>query len=1040
MAGDSTQAKEATMVDLIPPLSDEQYNYIRLQILREERDKIPLIEMTPPTGELGESGIQNKNVSHKRKRGEASPQKYNLEEDILAGLNSSDDESETGDILPDWNFSLGEQLPPKITEILLQTSNEEWNEKIVKKFQNSKLFTNIESNLLEAFDKDDDLDSSGPPGANTIYSTSTDNKLKEVNQHFLNALKPLIAMFKNTEADSLEQKKLEKIILLASAMIYKASLALNKVRLSLILRQNFPKLCKASKIDTLVKRLSKDVQFETNKIGTLTGDAFAKKIKNIKKVDQATKEFALESPNSPQPGPSNTGRYFHNQRPQFKFNQTQQGQQFPNANNSQMSSGENYEKLFTKIFQGLKLNWSEFPIGGRVTRALEAWQRISDNEWLLSQIKGASLNFKDLNQLLNQKIILPELKLSTEQNELIQKEIDSLLEKSAIIEVQKEELHVICPLFTVAKKDGGHRPVHNLKALNSHLCHQHFKLEGLPSLFNLLQPNDYFVKIDLKDAYLSISMKTVHTKFLGFSWKGKFYRWTSLPFGLSQAPWIFTKILKPVAAFFRMLAIFLFISFNDMLLFHKNKKVLEQQVDFVGKVLSVLGFEVNFKKSIIIPCQRIPFLGFIIDSTKMMIFVPPEKLGKFKDTIKGFLEKGQTSVHDLSKIVGQMNSFCTAILPGHLHFRNIEKFIHDTLFENNQNYNFKTKLSSLVRKDLEWWFQWANNFNGKPCRIPETKVKIFSDSSLFRWGAISQGKMVSVLWSSSDNRHINIKELEAALRAFQSFIKIPFHSVSTVELFTDNYCTVHAINAFGSSRNSAINTLATQLWHEAIQLNAFIRAVFIPGKLNMEADWASRFFSDNSDWQLNKQIFQMLNSRFGPFTIDLFANYLNHQLPVYFSWMPDPNSEAIDALSQTWPKTGCYAFPPFILIPQVLQRVQISQSTLLLIAPYWPQQNWFPMLLQMLVDLPISLGHETSLLTNPREFVHPLLLSNSLHLHAWPISGQILKQKQFRTQQNCLSQIPLEHLHGNLTSNVGQDGRVGVINGNWIHATPLSYK
>jgi hypothetical protein len=66
-------------------------------------------------------------------------------------------------------------------------------------------------------------------------------------------------------------------------------------------------------------------------------------------------------------------------------------------------------------------------------------------------------------------------------------------------------------------------------------------MEGWQLINSLVQPNDWFCKIDLKNAYLSVPMHESAAPFLGFQFEDKFYQWITLPFGLSQAPWVFTK-------------------------------------------------------------------------------------------------------------------------------------------------------------------------------------------------------------------------------------------------------------------------------------------------------------------------------------------------------------------------------------------------------------------------------------------------------------------------------------------------------------------
>ena len=58
-------------------------------------------------------------------------------------------------------------------------------------------------------------------------------------------------------------------------------------------------------------------------------------------------------------------------------------------------------------------------------------------------------------------------------------------------------------------------------------------------------------KLELKDAYLSISIDQPHRKHLRFQWQGKAYQYNALPFRLATAPCVFTNILKPALAYLR---------------------------------------------------------------------------------------------------------------------------------------------------------------------------------------------------------------------------------------------------------------------------------------------------------------------------------------------------------------------------------------------------------------------------------------------------------------------------------------------------------
>ena len=60
--------------------------------------------------------------------------------------------------------------------------------------------------------------------------------------------------------------------------------------------------------------------------------------------------------------------------------------------------------------------------------------------------------------------------------------------------------------FLVEKKDGGYRPVINLRMLNQFISFLHFKMEGLSQLKHIIQEGDWMCKLDLKDEYFSVPL------------------------------------------------------------------------------------------------------------------------------------------------------------------------------------------------------------------------------------------------------------------------------------------------------------------------------------------------------------------------------------------------------------------------------------------------------------------------------------------------------------------------------------------------------
>lgn len=214
----------------------------------------------------------------------------------------------------------------------------------------------------------------------------------------------------------------------------------------------------------------------------------------------------------------------------------------------------------------------------------------------------------------------------------------------------------------------------------------------------------------------------------------------------------------------------------------------------------------------------------------------------------------------------------------------------------------------------------------RPYMTPHPDLTITSDASKLGWGGEMNGMTTQGQWSLEESHlHINILEMRAAEYLVKAFTqdKRDIHC----HLRLDNKSCVAQINKMGGTRSRPLFEALSSLWGYCLQKGITVTAEHLPGKLNTVADYQSRVFTDSSNWQLRREFFGVINNRWGPLRIDLFADRLNTQLEKYASWKPDPGATQVDSFLMNWQNLEGYAFPPFCLIGRCLGKIRKEECT-----------------------------------------------------------------------------------------------------------------
>lgn len=253
----------------------------------------------------------------------------------------------------------------------------------------------------------------------------------------------------------------------------------------------------------------------------------------------------------------------------------------------------------------------------------------------------------------------------------------------------------------VSKKDGGNCPVVNLKRLNQFLVYEHFKMEGIHMLRDLLRKGGYLVKINLKDSYLAVPIWKGHQKYLRFLWKDTMLEFACLPFGLATAPSL-QKIDETCGSH---------VETEGCASNHLFKRHFDNgRVRRSSAASCCLDPESPRTSGICNQLYKIPTCTKSVDRIfrlphrflTMSLQLPSEKLRKIRKQCKQLLNLGQFSIRELSKFLGLLTSSIQAVFPAPLHYRHLQR-LKNVSWSPLNLYEAVVVLNPQAKEEIVWW-------------------------------------------------------------------------------------------------------------------------------------------------------------------------------------------------------------------------------------------------------------------------------------------------------------------------------------------------
>ena len=172
-------------------------------------------------------------------------------------------------------------------------------------------------------------------------------------------------------------------------------------------------------------------------------------------------------------------------------------------------------------------------------------------------------------------------------------------------------------------------------------------------------------KFDLKQGYHHIDIFEDHQTYLGCAWeidgKLRYFVFTVLPFGLSPAPRVFTKVLRPLVALWRSKGIKIVLFLDDGCCCENNFEKTLAHSNFVKNVLKRSGFVANEDKSVWEPTKSLTWLGICVDLQRNIYFIHNDRIERILSFVDKILSSAYVSPRQLSSFTGMILS-CKFVL------------------------------------------------------------------------------------------------------------------------------------------------------------------------------------------------------------------------------------------------------------------------------------------------------------------------------------------------------------------------------------------
>ena len=533
----------------------------------------------------------------------------------------------------------------------------------------------------------------------------------------------------------------------------------------------------------------------------------------------------------------------------------------------------------------------------------------------------------------------------SEHHEFALKEIKNLIAQGKV-ELVSQKPRVVNPL-SVAIEPTKKRLILDCSFLNRYVVVPSFKMDDVKTGKSFFKKGGFIFSFDMKDGYHHILIHESFRDYLGFCFTldGKTYyaRYLVCPFGLRDVPYLFTKVMRPLVSHWRRLGIenclFLDDGFSCAVAFDK---ALADSVH-VRQDLMRAGIVWSVKKSTWTPTQVLDWVGFTWNASTGILKIKDRRILKLKESALNLLERFSCPVRKLAGFVGQLVSMGPVLGDiSRLKSRNCQIWVAVS-----PDWDSKVILRDSIKSELRFWVENIDRLNAFDC-FPSVEPicinVIEGDASSTGCGSVLNFENIAARIFSEEERGESSTWREIANIHFSLYSFLDRIKNRAVKFRTDSQSAAKICKV--GSMNVMLQLIAEEIFDLCLKNKITLVVEWIPRTQNEMADAVSRLADaiDVDDWGISDEFFEILNNKWGPVSIDLFANYYNTKCERFYSLFFSPKSSGIDAFTHSWSGENCLMVPPINLIPRALYHARVCACQAVLVVPLWTSSAFWPVL------------------------------------------------------------------------------------------------